>query len=102
MPGARAVDREKGEKELSDTSNSAAPWNDLVPSVTIGITCETIRRSVESALGQRWPRKEIIVVDDASHDGSWPILEELQKTHQDLRIIRHEVNRGYPGALNTL
>ncbi len=92
--------------KLNDTSKSTAPGNDADPSITIGITCynasETIRRSVESALCQRWPKKEIVVVDDASSDGSWAVLEELQTTYQDLRVIRHEVNRGYPGALNTL
>ncbi|HEY8276779.1 MAG TPA: glycosyltransferase family 2 protein [Methyloceanibacter sp.] len=91
---------------MSDISNSTAIRNDTVPLVTIGITCynasDTIRRSVESALAQRWPRKEIIVVDDASRDESRIVLEDLQLTHRDLRIIRHEVNRGYPGALNTL
>lgn len=91
---------------MSDTSNSTAPGNDFVPLITIGITCynasETIRRSVESALGQRWPRKEIIIVDDASRDGSWAVLEELRSSHPELKIIRHGVNQGYPGALNTL
>jgi glycosyltransferase involved in cell wall biosynthesis len=76
------------------------------PSVTIGITCynasETIRRSVESALGQHWPNKEIIIVDDASQDGSWAVLEQLRVSHPEIRIVRHEVNRGYPGALNTI
>ena len=77
-----------------------------VPLITIGITCfnakDTIRRSVESAAQQHWPIKEIIVVDDASSDESWDALRELQGRNSELRIIRHDVNRGYPSALNTI
>jgi glycosyltransferase involved in cell wall biosynthesis len=54
-----------------------------------------------SAIRQDWPRKEIIAVDDASTDGSWPILEELAKQHQ-IVLLRHEHNKGVACARNTL
>lgn len=74
--------------------------------ITIGITCfnaaDTIVRAVESALEQDWPSLEVIVVDDCSSDGSWELLQDLARNHDRLRVIRHEKNKGYPGALNTL
>jgi glycosyltransferase involved in cell wall biosynthesis len=76
------------------------------PLITIGITCynarESIRRAVESALRQTWPALEIIVVDDASADGGGEVLERLERAHPEVRVVRHEANRGFPSALNTL
>jgi glycosyltransferase involved in cell wall biosynthesis len=76
------------------------------PLVTIGITCfnaaETIRCAIDSALKQDWPNKEIIVVDDASTDGSETELREIARCHPELHLIRHDVNAGYAGALNSL
>jgi glycosyltransferase involved in cell wall biosynthesis len=40
---------------------------------------------------------ELIVVDDASTDGT----PDLVKTYPDVRLIRHETNKGYGGALKT-
>src|SRR5262245_61840679 len=77
-----------------------------LPLVTIGITCfnaaETIRCAIDSALKQDWPNKEIIVVDDASTDGSETELREIARCHPELRLIRHDVNAGYAEALNSL
>ena len=74
--------------------------------ITIGITChnaaDTIARAVESALAQEWPSLEVIVVDDCSTDGSWRILEALAARDSRLKTVRHEGNKGYPGALNTI
>ena len=44
---------------------------------------------------------EIIVVNDGSRDHTAEILEELKKNYPRLRVIQHEVNRGYGGALRT-
>ena len=44
---------------------------------------------------------EIIVVDDGSQDGSAALLERLKGAHQNLRVIRHPVNRGYGAALRS-
>lgn len=76
------------------------------PLISIGVTCfnaeDTIERAITSALGQEWANTEIIVVDDASSDGSVSVLEALVARHPEVRIIRHPVNRGYPGALNSI
>jgi glycosyltransferase involved in cell wall biosynthesis len=42
---------------------------------------------------------EIVVVDDGSRDDSLRVLRALSATVPELRIVEHEVNRGYGGAL---
>ena len=76
------------------------------PLITVGITCfnaaNTISRAVLSAIRQDWPDKEIIVVDDSSNDESVAVVEELCTQFPEVRLIRHERNRGYAGSLNTI
>jgi GT2 family glycosyltransferase len=43
---------------------------------------------------------EILVVDNASSDGSAAIAERLAAEHDSVRLIRSETNRGYAGAVN--
>ena len=44
---------------------------------------------------------EIIVVNDGSRDGSAGVLAALTQDVPQLRVITHEVNRGYGGALRS-
>ena len=44
---------------------------------------------------------EIIVIDDGSTDHSRVILKELENKYERLRVILHEKNKGYGGALKT-
>jgi glycosyltransferase involved in cell wall biosynthesis len=44
---------------------------------------------------------EVIVVDDGSADHTAEVLRELQKLVPELRIVTHERNRGYGGALRS-
>jgi glycosyltransferase involved in cell wall biosynthesis len=76
------------------------------PLFTIAVTCfnaeGTIERAVRSALAQTWSPREIVVVDDASTDGSAVLLREFERTHDEIRVIRHDSNRGVAEARNTL
>ena len=45
--------------------------------------------------------REIIIVDDRSTDGTWALLERLAAVHHQVRLFRHEVNRGKGAAVRT-
>lgn len=59
---------------------------------------ELVQRAVKSVLEQSFSAREIIVVDDGSTDGTPEVLESL---FPDIRVIRHERNRGVSAARNT-
>jgi len=45
--------------------------------------------------------RELVIVDDRSSDGSWEILQGLAEKHPEIRLFRHEVNRGKGAAVRT-
>ena len=72
--------------------------NDFV-SVTI-VTYNSgrfIKRCLESVLAQKYPRKEIIVVDNASTDGTIDILEQFEDR---CKIVYNDENIGFAAAQN--
>jgi glycosyltransferase involved in cell wall biosynthesis len=44
---------------------------------------------------------EVLVVNDGSADSTAAIADELARTYPEVRVIHHERNRGYGGALRT-
>jgi glycosyltransferase involved in cell wall biosynthesis len=44
---------------------------------------------------------EVIVVNDGSTDATPDILNELARTYEHVRVVHHDRNRGYGGALQT-
>lgn len=44
---------------------------------------------------------EVIVIDDGSVDNSPEVLRQLKKSYPNLKLIFHEKNRGYGGALKS-
>jgi glycosyltransferase involved in cell wall biosynthesis len=57
---------------------------------------QTIRRAIDSALGQSWKEREVIVVDDGSTDGTFALLEGYGNR---IRAI-HQSNCGVALARN--
>ncbi len=56
-----------------------------------------IRRCLESALGQKYPLLEVIVIDNASTDGTVDILEGFEGR---CRIVYNDSNTGFAAAQN--
>lgn len=47
------------------------------------------------------PDHEIIVVNDGSRDATPQVLDELARVYPEVRIVHHQGNRGYGGALRS-
>jgi glycosyltransferase involved in cell wall biosynthesis len=60
----------------------------------------TVAGVVTLVLAQR-PVQQLIIVDDASSDGTWDQLQPMAKDDPRIKLIRHEVNRGKGAALRT-
>jgi glycosyltransferase involved in cell wall biosynthesis len=60
----------------------------------------TIAGVVKAVAGQRLVR-EIIIVDDASRDGTWKALQLVAKETPMVRLFQHTVNQGKGAALRT-
>jgi glycosyltransferase involved in cell wall biosynthesis len=67
-------------------------YNDAL---SIPVMVRDVRRSLVDAVDDF----EIIVVDDGSSDDSFEVLTALTAEVPELRVIRHDTNRGYGGAL---
>ncbi|MEI7682145.1 MAG: glycosyltransferase family 2 protein, partial [Betaproteobacteria bacterium] len=61
---------------------------------------ERLRQAIESVRTQGWKDLEIIVVDDASTDGTPALMEDLSKLEPRIRYIRNTVALGGGGARN--
>jgi glycosyltransferase involved in cell wall biosynthesis len=86
---------------------SSDPLNRAVEAVSVFFPCyndeATIAWMVEVAVATLGrigvDDAEVIVVNDGSSDRSAAILEELMTREPRLRVVTHEQNRGYGGAL---
>src|SRR3954453_4049764 len=47
------------------------------------------------------PDFEVIIVNDGSADGTAVIADELARQYPQVRVVHHETNLGYGGALRT-
>jgi glycosyltransferase involved in cell wall biosynthesis len=59
-----------------------------------------IGRPIASVLAQTWRQLELIIVDDASRDGTLALIEEQARTDPRIRIVRLSPNGGVAMARN--
>ena len=73
----------------------------------VSVTITTFNRAhllsncVNSVILQDYPNIEIIIVDDHSSDNTNLILDELKAKNDNIRVIRHDSNKGNAYARNT-
>jgi glycosyltransferase involved in cell wall biosynthesis len=60
----------------------------------------TIAAVVQTVLAQPLVR-EVVVVDDASRDGTWEALQPLARADARIKLFQHPVNQGKGAALRT-
>lgn len=84
--------------------SASMPDPNTAPLVSVLMTAHNVADYIEevvtSVLRQSWPNLELIVVDDASTDATWAILQRLQKTVGNLRCRRLNTNLGTYFAKN--
>jgi GT2 family glycosyltransferase len=99
---------------LSATETGRARWlrwkvrpDDLAaPSVSIVIPCHNGLAYTEACLATlretlpRWYRGEIVVVDDASSDGTSDFLKRLSREDDRIRVVRHRSSKGFLQSCN--
>jgi glycosyltransferase involved in cell wall biosynthesis len=65
-----------------------------------GTIASMVIRAVQAA-SSLTPDYEVVVVDDGSVDSTSQIADELARTYPQVRVVHHQKNRGYGGALQT-
>src|SRR5919106_761000 len=65
-----------------------------------GTIASLVIRAVQ-AIGRLTPDFEVIIVNDGSEDATAEIANELARTYPQVKVVHHQVNRGYGGALRT-
>lgn len=71
------------------------------PAYNDGGTIASMVLSALIVLRELTPDYEVIVVNDGSSDYTKEILDELEKRYERVRVIHHEKNKGYGGALRS-
>jgi glycosyltransferase involved in cell wall biosynthesis len=74
----------------------------LIPAYNEQATIEAVVGQALDVLRQCAPDHEVIVLDDASRDRTWEILQSLSAREPAVRIVRHETNQGIAATFEEL
>jgi glycosyltransferase involved in cell wall biosynthesis len=87
---------------MTDSDTTIVKRADPCLAVVIPVFNEavTIAEVIKAVASQPLVR-EIIIVDDASRDGTWDVLQKLAKEAPAVRLFQHAVNQGKGAALRT-
>jgi GT2 family glycosyltransferase len=88
-------------RDVARTGRDPGGGRDDLPFVSVVIPVHDgagfVREAVESVLAQSYPRLEILIVDDASRDGT---REAVERLGVELRYFEYETNQGPAEARN--
>jgi glycosyltransferase involved in cell wall biosynthesis len=74
--------------------------------ISVVIPCHNYGRFLVEAIAsldaQERPADEIVVCDDGSDDDSWSVIQQLQRGHPEMQLIRHERAKGAIATFNEL
>ncbi len=73
----------------------------VIPVYNEKATIQTVVSAVQAVTMEKAMQKEIIVVDDASTDGTREVLAAMEAGSHDVRVLLHEYNQGKGAALRT-
>ncbi len=89
---------------LAGTGPEPVPHQGPEPLVSVVVPAfnasDWLATSVGSILAQTWPRIEVVIVDDASSDGTVEVAQELAARDRRVRVLRQSTNRGAYAARN--
>ena len=86
---------------MSGTEPRLSSVSAFFPCYNDANTIPGLVRSVDAALQQLTDDYEVIVVDDGSRDNSREVVRSLMAELPRLRLVEHQKNTGYGGALRT-
>ena len=84
----------------SDTSLVIRAGPCLAVVIPVFNEAATITEVIQAVVSQPLVQ-EVIIVDDASSDGTWAVLEKVAKATPAARLFQHAVNQGKGAALRT-
>ncbi len=103
--GFRFLSLERAKELIADNKNISKLFSEVYPKVSVIVLSynqqKMTRECIESVLfSSAYENIELIVVDNASTDGSADMLRELCKEHFRLKVILNSENRGFAGGNN--
>lgn len=90
----------EGEGPLFDRMTSATPLSEVAGGPLVSVIMPawnaeaTIDMATRSVLKQTWRNLELLIVDDASDDGTWGRMQAIAASDSRVRILRNKVNVG--------
>jgi len=74
----------------------------IIPAYNDAGSIESVVREAAYVAERITPRYEVVVVNDASRDSTGEILDKLAQEIRGLRLIHHDVNRGFGWTIREL